>query len=204
MILAASAVALGGAYLLSKGNGRDIEIQVGEQIGTPARDVWTKGYTQAQLDEAQERFALKFPPDLIALYLERRPVDAYDWAKDHEAIRDRLSWPLDGLWFDVQHNTLWLPEWGTKPPKAEDQYAILKAAVDAAPKLIPLISHRFIPEEPHEAGNPIFSVYQSDIIYYGSNLEDYFAREFGGYTSRPYPATFKEIRFWSTLVERNS
>ena len=189
---------------MSKNNGNDIKIEVGEQIGRPARDVWTKGYTQAQLDEAQERFALKFPPDLVALYREKRPVDAYDWTRDLDTIRSMITGPLEGLWFDVQHNVLWLPEWGDKPSKPDDQYAILKAAVEAAPKMIPIYSHRYLPEEPHETGNPIFSVVQSDIIYYGSNLEDYFQREFYGYTSRPYPVAFKQIRFWSMMVERNS
>lgn len=204
MIFTASAVALGGAYLLSKHNGPDDEIQVGEWIGRPKRDVWAKGYTQAQLDEAQERFELKFPPDLVALYREKRPVDAYDWVQDFDAIQEMLVSPLDGLWFDVQHNALWLQEWGEKPHNLKDQYAVLKAAVVAAPKLIPIMSHRYLPEEPHESGNPIFSVHQSDIIYYGSNLEDYFQREFYGYDSRTYPAGFKRIRFWSKMVERNS
>ena len=204
MFLAASAVAFGGAYLLSNGNGRSVEVGVGEWIGPPSRDIWTKGYTQAQLDEAQEHFGLKFPPDLVDLYREKRPVDAYDWTRDFAKIREMMANPLEGLWFDVQHNALWLPDWGGKPSDPKDQYAILKSAIDAAPKQIPIISHRYLPEEPHEAGNPVFSVVQSDIIYYGSSIEDYFQREFHGYTSRPYPSEFKRIRFWSMMVERNS
>ena len=57
-------------------------------------------------------------------------------------------------------------------------------------------------EEPHESGNPIFSIVQSDIIYYGYNLEDYFEREFVD-TRRPFSGPFKHIRFWSHFVERN-
>lgn len=34
---------------------------------------WTKGYTQAELDSAQHRFGLVFPPDLVALLREKRP-----------------------------------------------------------------------------------------------------------------------------------
>ena len=48
----------------------------------------------------------------------------------------------------------------------------------------------------------MFSVYQSDVIYYGSDLADYFEREFGS-RDRPWPQHLKHIRFWSDLVERN-
>lgn len=74
-----------------------------------------------------------------------------------------------------------------------------------APKLIPILGHRYIPEEPHERGNPVFSVYQTDVIYYGADLEDYFRREFA---SAPWGAGAveprKRVPFWSDLVERNT
>jgi hypothetical protein len=44
---------------------------------------------------------------------------------------------------------------------------VLRAAVSRAPKLIALIAHRYLPERPHESDNPIFSVYQSDVIITG-------------------------------------
>jgi hypothetical protein len=44
--------------------------------------------------------------------------------------------------------------------------------------MIPVYSHRYLPAEPCEAGNPVFSIYQTDIIHYGYDLADYFAREF--------------------------
>jgi hypothetical protein len=66
-----------------------------------------------------------------------------------------------------------------------------------------LISHRYLPEQPHEQGSPVFSVCQSDVIYYGANLEDYFEREFTRHDSRPWPDKIKYIPFWSDLVERN-
>jgi hypothetical protein len=68
--------------------------------------------------------------------------------------------------------------------------------------LIPLIGHRYLPEQPHETGNPVFSILGTDAIYYGANLKDYFEREFTGWHSRPWPAQIKHIPFWSDLVER--
>ncbi len=42
--------------------------------------IWADGcYTQTQLDAAQETFGLTFPPDLIDLFLDRRPVQGWEW-----------------------------------------------------------------------------------------------------------------------------
>ncbi|MFZ5439189.1 MAG: hypothetical protein ACOZQL_04230 [Myxococcota bacterium] len=48
-----------------------------------------------------------------------------------------------------------------------------------APKLVPVFGHRFLVTEPLRAGNPVLSVYQSDIIVYGNSLADDLAHEFG-------------------------
>jgi|SRR6478609_10210085 len=164
------------------------------------REEWTTGYTRSELDAAQERFKLRFPPDLVALLLERRPVQGWDWRADDVGIRRALADPLDGLLFDVERNDLWWPEWGEKPALAEERAEVVGAVVRAAPLLIPLIGHRYIPEEPHQAGNPIFSVMQADVIYYGADLAEYFANEFDGTWKI---GRTRYIPFWSDLVERN-
>src|SRR5207245_1362409 len=45
-------------------------------------------------------------------------------------------------------------------------------------ELIPVCSQRYLPDDPPLAGNPVFSIYQTDIIIYGRNLWDYFRHEF--------------------------
>ncbi len=164
--------------------------------------LWAEGYTQAELDIAQEKYGLSFPPDLVALLRDRRPVLGYDWRFDDIEIRTMLKWPLEGLLFDVEHGGLWWPEWGERPATEDARAEVVGKVVSEAPKLIPLVSHRYLPAEPHEAGNPVLSVYQSDVIYYGVNLTDYFEREFGD-PGRALPQGVKHIRFWSDLVERN-
>lgn len=161
---------------------------------------WTTGYTQSELDAAQERFRLRFPPDLVGLLLDRRPSKGWDWRTDDAEIRRALEHPLEGLLFDVENNDLWWPEWGVKPASADERAEVVKAILSAAPRLIPLIGHRYIPDEPHESGNPIFSVVQSDVIYYGANLAEYFANEFGGTLKL---GSVRRIPFWSQMVERN-
>ena len=44
--------------------------------------------------------------------------------------------------------------------------------------LIPVYLHRYVPCYPDIIEVPVFSVYQTDIIYYWYNLEDYFKIEF--------------------------
>jgi hypothetical protein len=163
---------------------------------------WLKGYTQAELDSAQHRFGLAFPPDLIALLREKRPADGHDWTNEAD-IHRALAWPLEGLLFDIEQNSLWWPAWGTRPTDPNAREEILRSIVLAAPKLIPLIGHRYLPEEPREPGNPVFSVYQADVTYYGADLADYFDREFFGFDHRPWIQPTRHIPFWSDLVERN-
>ena len=65
-----------------------------------------------------------------------------------------------------------------------------------SPKLIPVYSHRMMPDEPQAAGNPVFSVHQTDIIYYGSDLADYLRHEFSLPGREPWPSQTRAIRFW--------
>jgi hypothetical protein len=167
------------------------------------RELWTDGYTSNELDAAQERYGLRFPPDLVELLLDRRPVHGWDWRTDDVGIRWALEHPLGGLLFDLEHNGLWWPEWGERPPTAQERAEVLTGVVRGAPQLIPLIAHRYIPEDPHDRGNPVFSVMQADVIYYGADLEDYFEREAN---PQPWPPIRDDVRFipfWSELVERN-
>ena len=169
---------------------------------TSGRQAWAPGYTQAELDDAQARFALRFPPDLVALLLEHRIPGGWDWTRDEDRIRDMLNWPLEGILFDVENAGLWWPEWGERPPSREERAEIVGRIVAAAPRLIPLYGHRFIPEEPHEAGNPVFSVHQSDIIHYGSDLDNYLENEFAVPRHSCVGPDIRRIRFWSEAVER--
>jgi hypothetical protein len=178
-----------------------VKVKVGREFGRhPRHGEWGPGYTASELDDAQARFNLVFPPDLVALLRERRPLAGYDWRAETQDILQALSWPFEGLFFDVEHSELWPADWGEKPQSPEARAEVLRSVVQAAPKLIPILGHRYLPDEPGEAGNPVLSVYQSDIIYYGADLSDYFNREFGERTSSVGPVV-KRIRFWSDFIE---
>jgi hypothetical protein len=103
----------------------------------------------------------------------------YDWMHGADCIRDALEQVVEGLVFDVEENNLWPESWGKKPDTVEEREQRVCSLVAAAPRLIPVFEHRFLLAEPCEAGNPVFSIMQSDIIVYGADLHDYFLIESG-------------------------
>ena len=176
------------------------------ELGKPP--TWSEpGYTAAELQEAQAKWHLRFPPDLVDFLRQRRPFcigdGFFDWINSpgHE-IRQLLSWPFNGVWFDVQYNGVWWPDWGKKPEASAKQLERLKEVFRSVPRLIPVFGRRYVPADPCEAGNPVLSVYQTDVVCYGQNLEDWLRIEFND-GEPPKGPPIKEILFWSDAVRRN-
>lgn len=167
------------------------------------------GLTDDEFRSVEHRFSFTFPPDLRAFLATGLPVSRswVDWRSGSDAeIRERLNWPLEGICFDIENNVFWLDEWGQRPATLDAAFSVARRAVAEAPVLIPICSHRYIPAEPSESGNPVFSVHQTDIIYYGADLMDYLQNEFSYYFGRAGYAIAKiprRVRFWSRLVEEN-
>lgn len=159
---------------------------------------------QVQAVEAMHGFS--FPPDLRSFLEHALPVGKRfpDWRKPGSSfIRDRLTWPADSMCFDIEHDAFWLPAWGLKPASLKAAQATARRAVSEAPPLIPIFAHRYIPAVPAKTGNPIFSVYQTDIIYYGLDLASYLLAEFRVPNPFPTPPVPREIAFWSDLERMN-
>jgi hypothetical protein len=167
------------------------------------------GLTEDEFLQVERRFGFQFPPDLRTFLSIGLPVSGrwVDWRNvDDAAIRERLEWPIEGICFDIEHNAFWLGEWGARPSDLQEAFEVARRAVAGAPVLIPICSHRFIPAAPPESGNPVFSIYQTDIIYYGADLMDYLQNEFRYYFGRAEFAVAKNprrIAFWSRLAEEN-
>lgn len=171
---------------------------------------WQIGLDEPRIDALERRWELKFPRDyrqfLSVLNAPDRGVysvgwsddppydmragdDApsyFDWQKDDEAIIDALSWPLEGLLFHVEENSLWLDSWGERPGNAADVREKVAKLVATAPVLIPITGHRYLLANSLEAGNPVLSVYGSDIICYGSNLKNFLLLEFSSLLGLDY------------------
>lgn len=165
-----------------------------------------RGMTEAEFVAAERSHGFRFPPDLRALLAYVLPVGERfpDWREPTSAfVVERLAWPADGICFDVEHNSFWMDEWGPKPASLPDAFARARAAVREAPFLIPIFAHRYLPATPCTSGNPVFSVYQTDIIVYGNDVASYLENEFEVPNPRPAPVEPREIELWSELVRRN-
>lgn len=164
-----------------------------------------QGLSDAELADLEATFAFRIPPDLRFLLQCALPAgDLFpDWRGSKEQLQKVLSWPSVGILFDVEHDGFWAPSWGARPTNLDSALAKAREILTEAPALIPICSHRYIPTEPEASGNPILSVYQTDIILYGNDLPSYFHKEFrvplpGWAASSPCP-----IPFWDELVWLN-
>ncbi len=164
--------------------------------------LFREGLSDEEILSVEQRYRINFPPDLRSFLQTQMPWGQFpNWrSEDDPRIREMLRWPLDGMIFDVENNAFWLSEWGSKPSSKDEARAIVEQHVARAPRLIPIYAHRMIPDRPLEAGNPVFSVYQTDIIYYGFDLDDYFRNEFNLPGRKPWPERVRSIDFWD--VER--
>jgi hypothetical protein len=159
--------------------------------------------TDVEIRRAQSRYQLKFPPDLREFLQTAFPISEgfAPWrADDDAALRKMLDWPLEGIAFDAERNPNWRKFWSERGATEEDPVVIARRQVSEAPRLIPIYSHRYIPSEPLAPGNPVFSVYQTDIIYYGHDLADYLRHEFHLDGRTPWPEEVRRIRFWSDFI----
>jgi hypothetical protein len=157
------------------------------------------GLTDAEVASVEDRFGFRFPPDLREFLQTALPYGPQfpDWRTcDVMLLSDWLDRPRQGVLFDVEHNGFWLKEWGSRPDTLTDALRVTSEYVSAAPRLIPIYAHRMMPAEPHSPGNPVFSVHQTDIIYYGFDLADYFRQEFGLPGREQWPERIRPIRFW--------
>jgi hypothetical protein len=116
-------------------------------------------YVAAALDEdAGQYMALDESPSF------------YNRVDGQDSIRGALEGIVHGLIFSAT--------WEAEPNKVQEIKQNIRSVVAAAPKLIPVIEHRFLLAEPCQAGNPVLSIHQSDIIVSAANLRDFLLDEF--------------------------
>nr|CAP47646.1 putative integron gene cassette protein [uncultured bacterium] len=160
------------------------------------------GLNDAEIASIESRFDFQFPADLRSFLQAGMPQGEGfpDWrGADETVLQEWLDTPRKGIVFDVEHNGFWLPEWGSRPPSLDQAMQHASQMVKAAPTLIPIFEHRMLPVEPQSAGNPVFSVQQTDIIYYGFDLVSYLCREFGLTPPAEIPAEPRAVRFWDSF-----
>src|SRR5260221_4601515 len=133
-----------------------------------------------QAAEAEGALATAYVEEFGQYMALEEGASFYNWLTDAGALEAQFARLWEGLQFDVEHAGLWRPNWGPKPATLEAQKARVRELVERAPRLIPVFEHRYLLAEPCVAGNPVLSMWQSDIVVYGADLRDYLLFEFAG------------------------
>jgi hypothetical protein len=123
---------------------------------------WRGGMTAAQIDAAQARFGLTFPPDyrlfLETLHTPDPPMvgaqfegsvlvphsarEFPDWTGDPAPVEAMLAWPIEVLLWSIEADGGWYRTWGPRPStKAERDAAVRQLAADG-PQLVPVFGRR--------------------------------------------------------------
>ncbi|GAA5195392.1 hypothetical protein GCM10023346_25210 [Arthrobacter gyeryongensis] len=160
------------------------------------------GLSEAELDSVEERFGFSFSLTRRRFLAAVLPLGQgwVDWRHgEREEIEGRLSWPVESALFDVEQNSFWPASWGEKPADLEVALAHARTRFEKVPRLIPVYVHRYLAAGPGDVPSPVFSVYQTDVVYYGDNLLDYVAQEFDAPPAHPTPRP--RIPFWSELAD---
>lgn len=165
--------------------------------------VFSKGLSDQEILDIEETFLFIFPPDLKLFLQIALPISKgfVNW-RSMKDIKSSFDWVFEGITFDIKNNAFWHVGWGKKPDSLAEQIRIAELFYKNYPKLLPIYSHRFLPATPCEAGNPVLSIYQTDIIHYGNDLLTYLCHEFGieNYKSSFQKEKSKHIDFWSDLI----
>ena len=145
------------------------------------------GLTDEEFEKIEKFYSIKFPISLRTLYKSFLP-EFYNWRDFSEEnvnkIKYYLNWPIEGILFDIQNNGFWKKCFGQITNDINENKKIALEFLEnsnneTVPKLIPVYAHRYVPCYPDIMDIPVISVYQTDIVFYGKNLEDYFKSEFG-------------------------
>lgn len=142
------------------------------------------GLDDTEMAQVQDRYGIRFGDDHRALLHLAVPLNSLrpdvggewvDWRDDDEtAIRRRLDAPLDGIVLAVLRAGFWPRSWAPRPTTGDRAVeATAREHMTSWPVLLPLYAHRYLPAAPAPLGSPVFSVVQTDVVYYGADLVDY-------------------------------
>jgi len=139
-----------------------------------------EGLSEEECEKIEATYGFTFPPDLKGILQEGVPVGAGfpNWRTGNvQHIRMRLNLPVLGLLHEVANSKFWWKAWGPRPVDIEQSIRTARNALRKYPLLVPMYGHCYIASAPSLAGNPVFFVYQKNIIYCGYDVADFFERE---------------------------
>lgn len=160
------------------------------------------GLSEDELAAIESDFGFRFPDDLRELLASFLPLgdDLPDWRSRNQHLLEWLDFPAEGVAFDVEENDFWCGAWGERPEDPDDAVEEARRQVALAPILIPVYGHAFLPARPSSAGNPVFSVVQTEVSLAGSDLGWFLYEELSAPRPDWSPKQPRTIDFWSDLL----
>jgi hypothetical protein len=165
------------------------------------------GLTDSEIGSVHARFGVGFACDHLDLLKTALPLgDRWpDWRDGDDAELQRmLDWPVESFVWDVLHQPVpfWPASWGPRPTEAVEIERTARKNLAKWPVLVPIYGHRYLPAAPAQSGCPVFSVYQTDVIYYGPDLVEYLRNELKVGALPREEWTFRQrVPYWSQFVE---
>ncbi|MEV6194856.1 hypothetical protein AB0M19_20955 [Streptomyces sp. NPDC051920] len=173
------------------------------------------GLTDAEFTRIEREYGFEFADDHRAFLAAGLPVnvppeEGQTWTRpwpewrggDLDSVRRQLAWPVAGVLLSVEHNRYWYEGWGERPVDLATARETARRHLAEVPVLVPVFAHRYLPAGRGDFGHPVLSIWQTDIIYYGSDLVDYVHREFdderGNVDENRKPRA--TVPFWRDLV----
>jgi hypothetical protein len=177
-----------------------------------------RGLTDAEFARIERKYEFEFADDHRAFLAAGLPLNPAsqaspgrgwpDWRRGRRrGLRKVLDWPVEGVLFDVQYNALWHPSWGQRPTDMSTALSTARGHLSRAPKMIPVWGHRYLPAGRGTYGHPVLSIYQVDIMMFGTDLAEYIAIEFQRRSMIPDltpPPGWTEplmVPFWSDFLD---
>jgi hypothetical protein len=182
-----------------------------QSVGSQQPVVYGKGgMSSSDIENVEKQLGFKMPEDFK--YLLQNVKDPggtlFPWSKfTKKEYDDLIDWVFHGVAFDIEHNACWLQNrWGPRPKTLAECIDIARKDFVTWPKLLPVYGHRFLAAEPCLPDNPVFSIMQTDIIYYGANLAHYLLQEFiqdhKNYAANTYEQGIRQIEVWSDFASQ--
>ncbi|CAH9414741.1 hypothetical protein SGL43_01750 [Streptomyces globisporus] len=171
------------------------------------------GLSEEEFARIEEEFGFAFSDDHRAFLAAGLPVNRssstgrqQSWPNwrdgDPDELRERLARPVQGVLFDVEHNSFWSTHWGAKPDMPSQALEVAGRELAAVPQMVPVYSHRCLPAGRGTYGHPVLSIHQTDIIHYGTDLADYITQEFNGSPHGEGASCLRStVAFWRDLVD---
>ncbi|MDT0388237.1 hypothetical protein [Streptomyces dubilierae] len=176
---------------MGSNEGADLGARAARRLAETGLYELEPGLTDAEFTRIERDYDFAFADDHRAFLAAGLPVnvppeDGQTWSRpwpewrggDMESVRRQLDWPVEGVLLSVEHNGYWYEGWGRRP--ADGTAALDKARRHLAdvPVLVPVYAHRYLPAGRGSFGHPVLSMWQTDVISYGSDLADYIHQEF--------------------------